>query len=96
MTKNFGTSTALALILLMLASTPPLQAAPSPRAPDRTTTTDAPRPIVVRLSRGGFDWTAAGIGAVVALGLTAVVGGVVVLLGSGQPYGTQASEKEGE
>jgi hypothetical protein len=95
MTKSFGTSTALALIVLVLASTPPLQAAPSPSAPDRTTTTEAPRPIVVRLSKGDFDWTAAGIGAVVALGLTAVVGGVVVLLGSGQRYGTQRIRKGG-
>jgi hypothetical protein len=87
MTKSSGTSTALALICLMLTLTPPLQAAPSPsspRAADPTTTTEAPRPIVVRLTRGGFDWTAAGIGAVVALGLTAVIGGVVVLLVNGQ------------
>jgi hypothetical protein len=95
MTKSFGTSTALALIVLVLALTPPLQAAPSPRAPDRTTTSETPRPIVVRLNRGGFDWTAAAMGAVVALGLTAVVGGVVVLLGSGQRYGTQRIRKRG-
>jgi hypothetical protein len=95
MTKSSGTSTALALIVLVLTATPPPQAAASPRAPHRTTTTDAPRPIVVRLSRGGFDWTAAGIGAVVALGLAAVVGGVVVLLGSRQLHGTQRIRKGG-
>jgi hypothetical protein len=95
MTKGSRTSTALALIVLVLASTAPLQAAPSSRAPDRTATTQTPRPVVVRLSRGGFDWTAAGIGAVVALGLMAVVGGGAVLLRNGHRHGT-VRQREGE